>query len=88
MGRIYGGPVKRIGDELINKYPGLFNGDFDNNKEKVRAVLNVESKKLVNKVAGYITSKINASDRAKPSSEEEVEDPGPAMTQNASQEGI
>jgi|GEM_PF-1209088 small subunit ribosomal protein S17e len=73
MGRIYGDLIKRVGEELLTKHPDLFNGDFESNKDKVKAALKTDSKKLINKVAGYITSKVNASNKTKVVSENEAE---------------
>lgn len=88
MGRIYGGVVKRVGEELLTKYPGLFDGDFESNKDKVKTALNTDSKKMVNKVAGYITSKVNSLSKTRASPEgddaEAVSDP----TSDSKQEGI
>ncbi len=55
MGRIKPIPLKRIGEELVEKYKGDFNLDFENNKQKVQELSNVESKSIRNKIAGYIT---------------------------------
>jgi small subunit ribosomal protein S17e len=47
--------VKRLSLELIEKYPKSFNTEFDQNK-KFLTELNVGvSKKMKNKVAGYVT---------------------------------
>jgi small subunit ribosomal protein S17e len=47
--------VKRLSIELIEKYPKSFNTEFDQNK-KFLTELNVGvSKKMKNKVAGYVT---------------------------------
>ena len=41
--------------ELINKYPQAFNKDFDNNKEMVATLTDVQTVPMRNKIAGYIT---------------------------------
>ena len=48
--------IKRISNELLEKYPDKFSTDFDENKEVIKQVAVVRSKLLRNKIAGYITS--------------------------------
>ena len=49
--------VKRISRALIERYPERFSDDFDENKETVTLVTNVESKRVRNRIAGYVTRK-------------------------------
>jgi len=49
--------VKRISRALIKRYPERFSDDFDENKETVTLVTNVESKRVRNRIAGYVTRK-------------------------------
>lgn len=65
MGRIKQIPLKRIGKELIEKYKGEFNTDFENNKEKVQKFSTVESKSIRNKIAGYITRMVRREEEVK-----------------------
>ena len=55
MGRIKTKLQKRISHEVYRDYPEEFSGDFENNKLKVNAYVDVSSKKLRNTIAGYIT---------------------------------
>ncbi|MBI2667792.1 30S ribosomal protein S17e [Candidatus Woesearchaeota archaeon] len=55
MGRIKTKLIKRTVNKLIKDYESRFSDNFDNNKKAVLEVLEVESKKLKNIVAGYIT---------------------------------
>ena len=55
MGRIRPTYIKRVSIELINKYPQAFNKDFDNNKEMVATLTDVQTVPMRNKIAGYIT---------------------------------
>ena len=48
--------VKRISNELLERYPDRFGVDFDENKKTIKEIAIVRSKLLRNKVAGYITS--------------------------------
>ncbi|MEM5790878.1 MAG: 30S ribosomal protein S17e [Candidatus Aenigmatarchaeota archaeon] len=56
MGRIKTSLVKRIGLSLLEKYPEKFSQDFKKNKEVLKEVMEIKSKKIRNMVAGYITS--------------------------------
>lgn len=47
--------IKKIGRELMERYPEVFNGDFESNKEAVTELTNVESKTVRNRIAGYVT---------------------------------
>jgi small subunit ribosomal protein S17e len=55
MGRIRPTYIKRVSIELLNKYPQAFNRDFENNKEMVNNLTDENTKKMRNRIAGYIT---------------------------------
>ncbi len=55
MGRIKTQFVKRTSVELLKKHPDKFSKDFDENKKLVGTYTDVESKKVRNIIAGYIT---------------------------------
>lgn len=44
-----------IGDELLQRYPDAFSGDFERNKREVERLTDLRSKHIRNRVAGYIT---------------------------------
>ena len=46
---------KKIARELVERFPEKFTTDFENNKKLVESLTNISSKKLRNKVTGYIT---------------------------------
>jgi small subunit ribosomal protein S17e len=48
--------IKRISLELIERYPYSFGTDFEPNKQFLKQVGLDVSKKLRNKVAGYVTT--------------------------------
>jgi len=50
--------IKRAGNELIEKFGDRFTTDFDTNKKIVEEVALISTKRLRNRIAGYITSKI------------------------------
>jgi len=47
--------IKKIGRELLERYPEAFSTDFEANKESVTELTNVESKTVRNRIAGYVT---------------------------------
>ncbi len=59
MGTVKPAYIKVIARELLRKYPDAFTGDFDENKKKVMELTNITSKRVRNRVAGYITRKVN-----------------------------
>jgi small subunit ribosomal protein S17e len=65
--------VKRIAEELVERYPDKFNADFENNKKFVESFTTVSSAKLRNRIAGYITSLSSSAPGAPGSESEEAE---------------
>ncbi|MCQ8893908.1 MAG: 30S ribosomal protein S17e [Methanolinea sp.] len=55
--------IKAIGIELLTHHGKRFSGNFDENKQTVTEVTNIESKRVRNRVAGYITRKVNTQRR-------------------------
>ena len=52
--------IKNIAKTLLEQYPEAFSEDFEGNKESVAALTNIESKEVRNRVAGYVTRKVDA----------------------------
>ncbi|MDK2892155.1 30S ribosomal protein S17e [Methanohalophilus sp.] len=59
MGNIRPTNIKRIAFKLINEYGDSFTDDFDENKKLVEKFTTIESKVIRNRVAGYVSRKIN-----------------------------
>ena len=55
MGRIKTTMIKRTANLLIKNYPGKFTEDFEKNKKLVDEVAEIQTNKLRNIIAGYIT---------------------------------
>ena len=55
IGKIRTETIKRLANEVIEKYPKKFTTDFELNKRLLKEVAIVPSKTLRNKIAGYIT---------------------------------
>lgn len=51
--------IKRLGQELMVKHGNRFTADFEENKPIVDEVAVIGSKRIRNRVAGYISRKIN-----------------------------
>ena len=58
MGRIKTAFIKRVSNQLIQKFKEKFSGNFEENKKVVNELVDYPSKKVKNQIAGYITRKI------------------------------
>jgi len=56
--------IKTLGTELLAKQRDNFSNNFDENKQQLSASAIIESKRVRNRVAGYITRKINTKRRS------------------------
>ena len=56
--------IKRLGEELIDRQPDRFGRDFKENKTGVSEGAAIGSKRVRNRVAGYITRKHNTGKKA------------------------
>lgn len=54
MGRVRQTYIKRLAKDLVEADPDRFSEDFQENKEELKETEEFESKKLRNRVAGYI----------------------------------
>ncbi len=73
MGKVRTELVKRIAQELVERYPDKFSADFDNNKKLVESFTTVSSARLRNRIAGYITRLSGTVEGAQASESEETE---------------
>jgi len=55
MGRVKTTLVKRSAEEFLERYPDRFKNKFEENKKRLNEVGDIESKKLRNLIAGYLT---------------------------------
>jgi small subunit ribosomal protein S17e len=51
--------IKNLGNALLVKQREYFTNNFDENKQQLGSSAIIESKRVRNRVAGYITRKIN-----------------------------
>lgn len=61
--------VKRVAKDLVNRFPKRFGKDFDSNKRAVETLTDISSRKLRNRVAGYITHITSLTQSSEESSE-------------------
>jgi len=59
MGTVKPAYIKKIALRLLKTYPEIWTGNFDTNKKLVQELTNVRSKRVRNRIAGYITRKVN-----------------------------
>ena len=51
--------IKTLGLEVLSKNREQFSSNYDENKQALTAVASIESKRVRNRIAGFITRKIN-----------------------------
>ena len=51
--------IKAIGNELLEKHASHFTNEFEQNKLAVTNTTSITSKRVRNRVAGFVTRKIN-----------------------------
>jgi small subunit ribosomal protein S17e len=56
--------IKTMGTELLNKQRDYFSNNFDENKQQLGSSAVIGSKRVRNRIAGYITRKINTKRRS------------------------
>ncbi len=61
MGKIRQDHIKKTTEKLMEMHKDKFTEDFDENKVKVEELVNLNSKTMRNRIAGYITKKIRSS---------------------------
>ncbi len=65
MGKVRIEIVKRTSRELLRRYPERFAGDFEADKQAVNELVVLQSKRMRNRIAGYVTRlKVVEADRA------------------------
>jgi small subunit ribosomal protein S17e len=71
VGKVKTEHIKRLGKELMERFPDRFSRDFNANKHTVDALTQGATTKVRNQVAGYITRTISLSQVGFPSETEE-----------------
>jgi small subunit ribosomal protein S17e len=55
LGKVRTETVKRVSREVLKRYPDRFTGDFEADKKAVNELVITQSKRLRNRIAGYVT---------------------------------
>lgn len=55
MGKVRPEKVKKVARELVKRYPDKLTTDFESNKKMLESMATINSPKLRNLIAGYIT---------------------------------
>ena len=85
MGKVRIELVKRASKELIDRYPDRFTANFEENKQFLKEIGFTLSKRLRNRVAGYITRvmklkmQLSQPAQAEPSESQESQEAGPEI---------
>lgn len=66
MGRVRQTYIKRLAKDLVSADEERFSEDFDENKEELKDMEEFNSKKLRNRVAGYIVRVVQNRDKPTP----------------------
>ena len=76
MGKVRIAAVKKISREIIALYPDKFGKDYEANKKALEPLVDARTKRLRNRIVGYITRlKIVEGNRASAATEIPTEDP-------------
>ncbi len=54
MGKVRPAYIKRTARRLLELYPDKFTTDFEHNKKMVQELTNITSKRVRNRIAGYL----------------------------------
>jgi small subunit ribosomal protein S17e len=55
LGKVRTDTIKRTSRELIRRFPERFTGNFESDKEAVNELVTAQSKRMRNRIAGYVT---------------------------------
>jgi len=65
LGKVRTRVIKKVAKELLSKYPSEFTSNFEENKKALLKLLEVEGKRVRNRIAGYVTSLKKMEERKK-----------------------
>ncbi len=74
MGKVRTETIKKIARDLLQRHPSKFTVDYEANRQIVDQVVDFRSKRMRNRISGYVTRLKKVEDRSKaavaPSTEE------------------
>ena len=59
MGKVKTEQIKRVGKELMERFPDKFGTNFDDNKHMVNELTKGTTTRIRNQIAGYITRSLS-----------------------------
>ena len=59
MGKVKTEQIKRVGKELMERFPDKFTSNFDENKKQVDILTKGTTTRVRNQIAGYITRTVS-----------------------------
>jgi small subunit ribosomal protein S17e len=84
LGKVRTETVKRLSRELLRRYPDRFTGDFEADKNSVNELVTTPSKRLRNRIAGYVTRlKVVEAERIAATQVAESAEPAPSEVEQA-----
>ena len=73
MGKVKTEQIKRVGKELMARFPDKFSSNFEDNKHTVSALTQGATTRVRNQIAGYITRVFTLAQADSPSENVEEE---------------
>jgi small subunit ribosomal protein S17e len=73
LGKVKTEQIKRVGKELIARFPSKFSSNFDDNKRVVDALTKGTTTRVRNQIAGYITRVFSLAEAQSTGTTEEAE---------------
>ena len=74
MGKVKTEQIKRVANELMERFPDKFTNNFDDNKRAVDALTQGTTTRIRNQIAGYIThSMMPETEESSENAEEEAQ---------------
>ena len=67
MGKVKTEQIKRVGKELMARFPDKFSSNFEDNKHAVNALTQGATTRVRNQIAGYITRVLSLAQADSPS---------------------
>ena len=72
MGKVKTEQIKRVGKELMERFPTKFTTNFDDNKKSVDSLTQGTTTRVRNQIAGYITRTLSLAHAGSPATEPDL----------------
>ncbi len=77
MGKVKTEQIKRVANELMERFPDKFTNNFEDNKHAVDELTQGTTTRIRNQIAGYITHSMMPDDEEEASESAEAEEAAP-----------